>query len=113
MSEFANRIRTQATETLRRMSGQAVTPEADPILELIGCLLEDGAGGVLNLPDSSVSTPQWLTWSRLALEHEQHLSDTITQLLEQERTELPEESAALRQWAANLLLAALDRWMIA
>lgn len=113
MSEFANRIRTRAAETLLRLSEQEPPKKADPILELIGFLLADDSGGLVPPADSSVSMDQWLTWNRLALMQPESLSETVTRLLEQERMELPQEPAALRQWAADLLLATLDLLMIA
>jgi hypothetical protein len=43
------------------------------------------------------------------MDNEEELLSTMTSILEWERTELPREAEAMRNWAAWLLLATLDR----
>jgi hypothetical protein len=81
----------------------------DPILELVGYLLEDGAGGISSSLGTEVTTDQWLTWNQLSMEQHGELARTITTVLEEEMVELPRELTAMPQWAACLLLSALDR----
>ena len=109
MGEFANRIGERAAEAVRRMYQQEVAVGMDPIVELIGFLLEDGAGGVLPPADAPITTPQWLTWNQLVMERQEELVQTMTSVLEEEQAELPSEVAAMRSWAACLLLSTLDR----
>jgi len=108
MAEFASMIRQRASEVLRQMYQHEATPEIDPILELIGFLLEDGAGGVSPPADSSVTTEQWLTWNELALTRQTELVRTMTSVLERERMELPTELVVMRTWAACLVLSTLE-----
>lgn len=107
--EFSNAIRLQAGMELRRFFRREPESESDPMIELIGCLLEDGAGGVLTPPEATVTTEQWLTWNHLALNGPQALTRTITRELKRERTPIPVEQAAMKTWAARLLLATLNR----
>jgi len=109
MGEFANKVKERAAEVLRSRCWPEPTPEMGPILELIGSLLEDGAGGVLSPTEVPVTTDQWLTWNQLMMDNEEELLSTMTSILEWERTELPREAEAMRNWAAWLLLATLDR----
>ena len=109
MEEFANTIREQAAAALRMIYRQEAPRGADPVLELMGFLLDDGAGGIQSPPDAVVTTEQWLTWNRLALSHQLALVRTMTRELETERTILPTEMDAMRTWAARLLLNTLDR----
>ena len=109
MGEFANTIREQAAEAVRQIYQQEVPSGTDPLLELMGALLDDGAGGIQSPSDVTVTTEQWLTWNRLALEHRPGLVRMMTRDLEMERTELPTETGAMRTWAAQLLLRTLDR----
>jgi hypothetical protein len=109
MGGFADALRQQAAQALRTMFQHDPDRRADPVLELIGFLLEDGAGGVLPLPDTPVTTEQWLTWNRLWAEHPRALARAVTQELERERLGLPQGREAMRTWAAQVLLSTLDR----
>ena len=109
MGEFANSQRRQAAQTLRAMFQHDPGRGADPVLELIGFLLEDGAGGVLPPPDTPVATEQWLTWNRLGAEHPRVLARTVMRELKRERRSLPQDKQAMRSWAAQALLSTLDR----
>lgn len=109
MGEFANKVKDRAAEVLRSKCWPEPTPEMGPILELIGSLLEDGAGGILSPEEVPVTTEQWLMWNQLAMDHEEEVLRTMTSILERERMDLPRETEAMRNWAAWLLLATLDR----
>lgn len=109
MREFANKVREQAADAIRPLYHQEANSGTDPIVELIGFLLEDGAGGVLSLANAPVTTDQWLTWNQEALERQEELIQTMTEVLEEEKMELPSELEAMRNWAACLLLSTLDR----
>ena len=109
MGEFANKLRKQAAQTLRALHQEEVASGTDPLVELIGFLLEDGAGGVLWRASAPVTTPQWLTWNQLILNRQDEVVQTVTNVLEAERTQLPTEVEAMREWAAWLLLSTLDR----
>lgn len=108
-NEFSNKVREEAGAAIRAMFHREMESEADAVMELITCLLEDGAGGILALPESTVTTEQWLTWNRLVTERPKVVTRTLTRELEGERPELPEETEAMRRWAAGLLLSTLDR----
>jgi hypothetical protein len=109
MAGFADKVRLHAAVELRRTYHHQVTRDADPVLELVGFLLEDGAGGVLSHPQAPVTTEQWLTWNQLAMEREKELARAASSVLEEEIMELPEVAEAMRYWAASLLLKTLDR----
>ena len=109
MDEFATTMRNQATETLRRDFRQEAPHGTDPVLELIGFLLSDGAGDVLPLPENPVTTEQWLMWNRLALQAQPALVRMMTRELNREKIPLPAEKEAMQTWAARLLLSTLDR----
>ena len=109
MGEFVNRTSEQAAATLRQTYEQESTPGMDAILELIGCLLEDGAGGVISTTVIPVTIDDWLTWNQMVMEEREELLRTMTIILEWERMELPTEAEAMRNWAAWLLLATLER----
>lgn len=109
MNEFAERIRQEAAHALQPLFQQQPSTETDPIVELIGFLLEDGAGGVMSPAEVPVTTDQWLTWHQLAMEREEELTEAMASVLEEERMELPTEVEAMRQWAAWLLVITLDR----
>ena len=109
MGEFANALRQQAAQTLRTMFQHDPGGETDPVIELIGCLLEDGAGGVHPPTDTPVATEQWLTWNRLVAEHPRALARTVMRELQRERRSLPPDKEAMRSWAAQVLLSILDR----
>jgi hypothetical protein len=113
MNEFAERIRQEAAHALRPLFQQQASTETDPIVELIGFLLEDGAGGVLSAAEVPVTTNQWLTWHQLAMERENEVTETMARVLEEERVELPTKAEAMQQWAAWLLLSTLDRMEMA
>jgi len=109
MSEFADSIRQQAAEAIEPLYQETTNSRTDPIVELIGFLLEDGAGGVLSPAQVPVTTDQWLTWHQLAIEREEELLEMMVKVLEVERAELPTNTEAMRKWAAWLLLSTLDR----
>src|SRR6266404_4826341 len=109
MDEFANTIRQQAAVAMRTMFHETPNTMGDPLLELIVCLLEDGAGGILSPLNPPVTTEQWLNWNRLATERPRAASQMLTRVLERERVPLPSELEAMRQWAAQVLLSTLDR----
>ena len=107
MGEFGESVRQQAAETLRRVFCQEGTPGVDPVLELMGVLLEDGPEGKAPAGESLISTAEWMSWNLLILDREEDVSRSITEILEREEMEFPEEPAKLRQWAANLVLMTL------
>lgn len=109
MGEFADKTRERAAEALRSRYLQGATSETGPILDLIGSLLEDGAGGVLSPSEVSITTDQWLIWNRLVMEQGDRLLRTMTVILEREGVGLPMEVEAMRNWAASLMLATLDQ----
>lgn len=109
MGGFANELRQQAAEALRTMFQHDPGCGADPVLELIDFLLEDGAGGILPPADTPVTDSQWLAWNRLLMEHPRALARTVMQELKGEHLGLPKERGAMRSWAAQVLLSVLDR----
>lgn len=109
MGEFAIRASEEAKLALRRYFHHEPAPAANPILELIGFLLEDKAGGVFAPPEAPVTTSQWITWNELMLDRQQELVEEVTNLLDEERLRMPPGREALRSWAACLLLLTLDR----
>lgn len=109
MNEFAHTIRRQAAEALRPLFKVESNFETDPILELVGFLLEDGAGGVLPIATLPVNTDEWLTWNQLVLDCHDELIAVLDQVLDEERVLLPTCLEAMREWAAWLVLATLDR----
>ena len=109
MDEFVSTIRHRAAQALRQLYNQEMPPRIDPILALIAFLLDDEAGGVTPQVDPAVTTQQWLTWSELLLLQHAGLSQTMTLVLERERMDLPTDLAALRNWAACLVLSTLDQ----
>jgi hypothetical protein len=108
MDEFADLNRKRAAEWLRPMFQQEVTPGMDPILELIGCLLEDGAGGVTSPVGLQVTTDEWLTWNQFVLSIPKGLSETVAEVLEKEWLGVPIEKELLPNWAACLVLCTLE-----
>ena len=109
MDEFSNATRMQARSAMRKFFEREPEAEADPVIELIASLLEDGAGGADSPPDAIVTAEQWMTWNRLALIGPEALTRTITKELETEKPTMPSEKEPMRAWAARLLLATLDR----
>ena len=108
MSEFADTTTQQAVEVLRHTYRQGKSAGTDPVVELMGLLLEDGAGGVLPLSSTPLTTEQWMIWHELVMERPEELVRVLTQVLEREQMELPPEAGAMRAWAAHLLLSTLD-----
>ncbi len=108
MGEFADTTKQQALEVLRRTYRQEPSAGTDPVVELIGFLLEDEAGGVLPLSQTPLTTEQWMIWHRLVMERPEELVRMLTQVLEREQMELPPVAGAMRAWAAQLLLSTLD-----
>ena len=109
MGEFAIMIRWRAEKALREVCGQQATTEMDPVLELIGSLLEDGSGGILSTANVTLTNDEWLTWNQLVLEQEGELRQTMTELMEREGITLPSDQQAMRHWAAFLVLSTLDQ----
>ncbi len=108
MGEFVDTMKQQAVEVLRRTYQQEPSAGTDPIVELMGLLLEDGAGGVQTLSQTALTTEQWITWHRLLMEQPEELVRIVALVLEREQMELPPEAGAMRAWAAQLLLSTLD-----
>jgi hypothetical protein len=100
--------RKLAAAWLRQMFQQEVSSGMDPILELVGCLLEDGAGGVASPMELQVTTEDWLTWNKLALSIPKALTETAAEVLERERLEVPTVKESLQNWAACLVLCTLE-----
>ena len=109
MGKFASTIRKRAAKELQHLSCQQPTSEIDPVLELMGFLLDDRAGGVRPLPHVEVTTEQWLIWNRLAINRQEELTEATMSVLEGEEMELPAEPNEMRSWAALLLILTLDR----
>jgi hypothetical protein len=109
MNEFAERVRQSAREALRKEHGRTIPAGTDPVIELIGLLLEDGAGGVLPPSDTPVTSRQWLTWNRLVMRDPTGMSKAVASVLDWELMKLPRDPNARRTWAAQLLLSTLDR----
>ncbi len=76
-------------------------------MELLSFLLEEEAGGVVST--MPVTMDQWLTWNELLMNREEELVQTIVDFLEEEGIDLPQETTAMREWAAHLLLSTLDQ----
>jgi hypothetical protein len=108
MGEFLDMNKKAAAEWLRQMFQQEVTRGMDPILELIGCLLEDGAGGVTLPLELQVTSEDWLTWNKLALSIPKALAETAEDVLEKEQLEVPTVKESLQNWAACLVLCTLE-----
>lgn len=108
MGEFAETTKQRAVGVLRRTYRQGASAGTDPVVELMGLLLEDGAGGVRPLSQTPLTTEHWIIWHRLVMERPEELVRMLTQVLEREQTELPPEAGAMRAWAAHLLLSTLD-----
>ena len=108
MGEFVDTMKQQAVEVLRRTYRPEPSAGTDPIVELMGFLLEDGAGGVRPLSQTPLTTEQWIIWHRLVMERPEELVRILTQVLEREQMELPPETGPMREWAAHLLLSTLD-----
>jgi len=85
-----------------------VTSGMDPILELIGCLLDDGAGGVTSPMEYPVTTEEWHAWNQLALSIPKALAETAAEVLAREWLEVPTEKESLQNWAACLILCTLE-----
>jgi hypothetical protein len=81
MGEFAKWTKLEATAALQRISGQGPTPGMNPVVELIGCLLEDGSGGIDAPANSPITTEAWLIWNGLALEWPTELAELIETVL--------------------------------
>lgn len=109
MGEFADTTKQKAMDLLRRTDRQGAWAGTDPVVELIGFLLEDAAGGVRPLSQTPLTTEQWIIWHRLVMERPEELVRMLAQVLEREQMELPPETGAMRAWAANLLLSTLDQ----
>ena len=108
MGEFLEMNKKRATEHLWQMFQQNVTSGMDPILELIGCLLEDGAGGLTSPIQLQLTTEDWRTWNQMALSIPKALAETIEEVLEREQLEVPTAKEALQNWSACLVLCTLE-----
>ena len=109
MEDYLQTTYRQAVEILAERFGRQLTPRESPLLELVTCLLEDGAGGCLAPPDSSLSTDEWLRWNHLVSSRPLPLLATTIEVLQEEQFPLPEELTKLWHWATWLLLSTLDR----
>lgn len=109
VGEFANAIRQQAQSVLRITFQRETEKEMDPLIELIACLLEDGAGGIALPTETPVTTEQWFAWNRMVTTGPKALTRMITRELERERPPLSVKPEAMRAWAALLLRSTLDR----
>ena len=109
MDEFANMKWRWANDALRLKTSPHATRGMNPVIELIGSLVGDGAGGVIAPAEIPITTDQWLVWNQLALEQEEDLVQAVKEVLELEELKLPQGHEAMRKWAAQLLLSALDR----
>lgn len=107
--EFSITLRNEARAAMRKMFHREMERNADPVVELVTCLLEDGVGGVLAALVATVALDQWHTWNRLVLERPKVVSRMLRRIWEGEKAALPSEPEAMRRWAANLLLSSLDR----
>ena len=110
MDEFVRQLNKQAVEALREIFGHEPLPCENPLLELIGFLLGDGFGEVQPPPIQPITSQQWLDWHHLALMRPEELVAAMNSILAMERKRLPQQPEALRNWAASLMLRALDRW---
>jgi hypothetical protein len=108
MYEFLDTNKKRATECLRQMFQQHVTSGMDPILELVGCLLEDGAGGVTSPIQLQVSPDDWNSWNQMALSIPKALAETVAEVLAREQLEIPTAKESLHNWAACLVLCTLE-----
>lgn len=108
MGEFLNMNRTRATECLQQMFQQKVTSRMDPILELVGFLLEDGAGGLTSPIQLQLTTEDWRTWNQMALSIPKALTETVEEVLEREQLVVPTAKESLQNWAACLVLCTLE-----
>ena len=108
MGEFADIMKRRAVEVLRRKYRQDPSAGTEPVVELIGFLLEDGAGGVLPLSQTPLTTEQWIIWHRLVMGRPDELARMLSQVLEREQMELPPVVGAMRTWAAQLMVSTLD-----
>ena len=108
MNELANSVREKAAATVLRLTSQEVTRETDPIFELVGFLSQDDVESGLPPANDLIPPAKWLAWNQFALMRAESLSLAVTEVLERERTDLPDDLPALRAWAANLVLMTLD-----
>lgn len=109
MNEFAERVRQAARDVLWKEYGRTIPAGTDPVIELIGLLLEDGAGGILPPSDTPVTTREWLTWNRLVMRDPTGMSKAVASVLDWELMKLPRQPNARPTWAAQLLLSTIDR----
>ena len=112
MGEFTKTIRKDAKQVLQEAFLPKFEPDTDPVVKLVTALLEDGAGGVRETPNVTVTTEQWLAWNWLATMQERLLIRILTSELERERIALPRELDPMRVWAARLILSTLDRFQV-
>ena len=109
MDEFVSKIKEQAEEALLHIYGRKPLPNANPILEVIGCLLEDGAGGVRSPVDTPLTTEQWLLWNQLVMDQLEEVLESMTKALKDEMPVMPSDPERMRTWAACLLLLTLEK----
>ena len=108
MSEFIVVLREQARERFQTVFHEALPNEIEPLSELITRTLENGGGGVS--PTSvPVTDEQWMLWNRLRSSHPWAIERTLAREVEREAIPIPEQPSALPGWAAQMLLATLDR----
>ncbi len=109
MNEYVRELENEAKSILAEKFGRRPTSEENPVLELVTTLLEDGVGGVRDIPNSTLTTDEWLRWNRLLLANPRLVRETASALLLEEEFPLPQTERALLDWAVWLLLSTLDR----
>lgn len=109
MGEFANAVRDQAMDTLRRVYGRAAPIDSDAVVELIAFLLgdetDDPATDGLNI----LTVDQWIAWTRHLADRPRFTRRMMTNFLDREQAKLPADTNAMRLWATHVVLRTLDR----
>src|SRR5438067_1022604 len=85
MNEFVSAIRHRAAEALRTEFRQEATPGTDPIVELIGFLLDEAIGSDSLPANLTLSPEQWTTWNELVLLYEVDVIQAMSNVLNRER----------------------------
>lgn len=108
MNVFEKSVRTQAETAIHQIWRESPIQGTDPILQLIGLALEDGAGGIESPPKVPVSSQEWLTWQGLLLQNQDKVLGSVNQLLQREQISIPSSREAIREWAAQIVLSVMD-----
>lgn len=108
MSEFANTLRENVAQAIRREFHQEPISETNSLLELIAMLIADEDGIIMLPPICEVTEAQWFTWNQLAMDREEELIQEIFRRAEEENLTLPSGLPAMRAWANSLVLSTLD-----